>query len=369
VPEFRWILLGLGLLLLSGIWLWGSRRPTQARGHSELRESEPSSNFSTTVVAEDPMTMTLDAPSAFTPSAFTPSAFPANPIVREPSISPYEPLRISARQPAATPGVATPGASTPGAFDLPVMVEPAVDSQILQVDDIHMLVESSAADPAASTTVLSSEVRRAGRAPVALVDEPVPAAPPAAATSNSGRFAVRAEPRPRESGPAPRTDTSGRFSRVRAPELKPVPAKPIELQKIIAVRVCAVADTLWDGTDLATALTGSDLVHGRYGVFHRLHTDGRSIFCVASLVEPGSFDPARMPEQRFPGISIFAVLPGPVDPVQTFEELMAATRQLAQDLSGMMQDEKGGPLSPQRAGNLREEVVRFQQLLRADAAN
>jgi cell division protein ZipA len=342
VPEFRWILLGLGLLLLGGIWWWGSRRPTQARGHSELREVEPSSNFSTTVIAEDSLTMTLDAP---IPAA---AAFSANPIVREPSISPYEPLRISTHEPAATHGAAmhgaamhgvvTPGVATPGEFDLPVMAEPAVDSQVLQIDDVQMLVASTTVDPAASTTLLSSDARLA-------------------------------EPRPREPGAAPRTDTSGRFSRVRAPELKPEKAKPVELQKIVAVRICAVAGTLWDGTDLATALTGSDLVHGRYGVFHRLHTDGRSIFCIASLVEPGSFDPARMPEQRFPGISIFAVLPGPVEPVQTFEEMMATARQLAQDLSGMMQDEKGGPLSPQRVGSLREEVVRFQQLLQAEAAN
>ena len=349
MPEFRWILLGLGLLLLGGIWWWGNRRPTQARGNDDLRDSEPASNFSTTVIADNPSTLTMEAPGP------APAAFPSNPIVREPSVSPYQPLRISAQE------VQTQA----GEFNLPIMVEPAVDSQVLQIDDVHMLVDPAAVDPGAVTMLLPSQA-----APPAPAPEP--------AGSVSGRFR-----RPADAGTqatsvgatafgalpaAPRTDTSGRFARVKPPDVKQEPP-PSELQKIIAVRVCAVADGAWDGTDLGTAFAGSDLVHGRYGVFHRLHTDGRSVFCVASLVEPGSFDPARMPDQRFPGISIFAVLPGPLEPVQTFEDVMAAARQLAQDLSGMMQDEKGGPLSPQRAGLLREEVVRFQQLLHADSSH
>ena len=138
MPEFRWILLGLGLLLLGGIWWWGSRRPTQARGHAELREADPSANFTTTVIAESATQLGLDPPGA------APPAFAANPIVREPSISPYEPLRISARE-------SSPPA---GDLDLPIMVEPAVDSQVLQIDDVQMLVEGATVDPGASTAVL-----------------------------------------------------------------------------------------------------------------------------------------------------------------------------------------------------------------------
>ena len=52
----------------------------------------------------------------------------------------------------------------------------------------------------------------------------------------------------------------------------------------------------------------------------------------------------------------------------TLEALLETARQLAQDLSGMMQDELGQPLSPQRAGNLREEIVQFQHALQANAS-
>jgi len=70
-----------------------------------------------------------------------------------------------------------------------------------------------------------------------------------------------------------------------------------------------------------------------------------------------------MAEQEFRGISMFAVLPGPVDPLQTMDAMLAAAKGLAEDLTGMVQDGKGMPLSPPRAAALREEVAHFRAQL------
>jgi FtsZ-interacting cell division protein ZipA len=96
----------------------------------------------------------------------------------------------------------------------------------------------------------------------------------------------------------------------------PAPNKS-EKQKIVTVRVCAVGDTRWAGTHLMDALEALGLAYGRYQVYHRNHSDGRSIFCVASLVEPGTFDLSTMPNEQFRGVSLFAVLPGPLEPMQS----------------------------------------------------
>lgn len=297
-----------------------------------------------------------------------PPAFNSNPVVREPSISPYEPLRISTHE----------SDDSDNGLDIPVMAEPDVDSQIVELEDVQLIEEGSTDFVGATTTLLPPDPLQEAIDPNAQTHPGAhtqtdvhtqsgthsPGAGSSAThvhtqtTSTSGRFAMRREP-----AAAPRTDVSGRFSRV-----KPEAPKPIQLQKILTLRVCALADTTWAGEDLALALSASDVVHGRYGVFHRLHADGRSVFCIASLVEPGSFDPVQMPQQRFPGISLFAVLPGPLDPMPTLEALLETARQLAQDLSGMMQDELGQPLSPQRVGSLREEVVQFQQAVQASAS-
>jgi len=136
-----------------------------------------------------------------------------------------------------------------------------------------------------------------------------------------------------------------------------------EQQKIITVRVCAPGDIRWSGAALLSALELYGLAYGRYQVFHRRHSDGRSLFCVASLIEPGTFDVARMSSEEFRGITLFAVLPGPLEPLLTVDELLGAARGLAQELAGMVQDSKGIPMSPQRAAALRDDVARFQASL------
>src|SRR6202042_1806343 len=136
-----------------------------------------------------------------------------------------------------------------------------------------------------------------------------------------------------------------------------------EQQKIVMVRVCAPGEARWSGATLLSALELHGLAYGRYQVFHRRHVDGRSLFCVASLIEPGAFDISRMSSEEFRGVTLFAVLPGPVEPLLTIDELLGAARGLAQELAGMVQDSKGMPLSPQRAAALRDDVARFQASL------
>jgi cell division protein ZipA len=131
----------------------------------------------------------------------------------------------------------------------------------------------------------------------------------------------------------------------------------------VTIRVCAVEEVRWSGTQLMAALESHGLAFGRYQVFHRNHVDGRSLFCVASLIEPGTFDLAGMPEQEFRGVTLFAVLPGPGEPLETMDELFGTARGLAAELSGMVQDGKGIPLSPQRAAAMREDIARFQAAL------
>jgi len=154
-----------------------------------------------------------------------------------------------------------------------------------------------------------------------------------------------------------------------APEPDPpadaaVPAPNVaELQRIVSIRVCALGEARWSGPQLMATFESHGLAFGRYQVFHRKHVDGRSLFCVASLIEPGTFDVAAMTEQEFRGVTLFAVLPGPIAPLETVDELLRTARGLAEELSGMIQDAKGMPLSPQRAAALREDVARFQALL------
>lgn len=144
---------------------------------------------------------------------------------------------------------------------------------------------------------------------------------------------------------------------------EPPQAKPEDVpQKIVTLRLVARNGGAFRGDELILTMRGIGLRHGKFGVFHRF--DGsdadKTIFSVASLVEPGSFDLAKIKEQKIPGISLFLVLPGPVDGVEAFDLMMVAARALAQTLDGELLDESGSTLSIQRERYMREEIIQFQ---------
>jgi len=133
-------------------------------------------------------------------------------------------------------------------------------------------------------------------------------------------------------------------------------------QKIVTVRLVARDGGAFKGDELILSLRGIGLRHGEFGIFHQYdgNDENRTIFSAASLVEPGSFDIANIKEQEIPGISLFLVLPGPVDGVEAFDMMMVAARTLAQALDGELLDESGSTLSIQRERYMREEVIQFQ---------
>jgi cell division protein ZipA len=140
------------------------------------------------------------------------------------------------------------------------------------------------------------------------------------------------------------------------------PAAPVARpQKIMAIRVSAQAPARFDGPDLLGALRAEGLAFGRYDIFHRLHDDGRPIFSVTSLREPGTFDLQEMPSTQYTGIAMFTVLPGPVSAVDAFDEMVFTARALATHLSGALADERGAPLTALRVNKLREEVLEYER--------
>ena len=97
---------------------------------------------------------------------------------------------------------------------------------------------------------------------------------------------------------------------------------------------------------------GVQAAHGRFGKLP-----------FASLLEPGTFDPARMDSAAYPGVALFTVMPGPLPATRAFDELLDTARALAHRLGGQLQDDRGAPLSVQRVFKLREEVIAFERTL------
>ncbi len=319
--ELRLILLGICLLLLAGIWWWSARGSRQARGAPDLRESRVGGQ--------------------------APGPAPAAPILREAveprewAVSPFEPLSIKTADFDRVP-----------VLDLPMMADLKALEDTDEFEEISIDSEHDP-EPHAEPHVDAHAEPHVEAHVEAHVG---PYAAPRAASAAPATSATSATP----ATPAATASAPGRPVRsARSPQS----SNASELQKIVTLRVCAVGDARWPGARLIAALEAQDLAYGRYQVYHRNHAGGGSLFCVASLIEPGTFDADQMAVQEFRGVSLFAVLPGPEEPLQTVDALLAAAKGLAEELTGSVQDAKGVPMSPQRAAALREEVARFQALL------
>jgi cell division protein ZipA len=132
-------------------------------------------------------------------------------------------------------------------------------------------------------------------------------------------------------------------------------------QRIVALRVVAPLPSRFEGSLLQEALLVEHFEFGRYEIFHRLDPSGRPLISLASLREPGTFDPATMAGAAYSGVALFAVLPGPLTAQQAFEQLFSTARSLAARLGGHMQDERGIPLTAQRVVRIREEMLAFDR--------
>jgi cell division protein ZipA len=316
--ELRFILAALSALLLAGIWWWGARRSRQAAGNAELRESTMSSS-TTPVRTAAPVD---DEPD----STGQPRGHDGS---REWGVSPLEPLSIRTAQ-----------------FDS------------VQLADLPMMAHADPLDETLDLGIADHEHAARQFAP-----------PPPEPAEERVSVGARGGAEPAEVGGTQPMPARG-AELVQASRAEPVPAAPkpqqanaSETQRIVSIRVCATGETRWSGLDLMIALENHGLAYGRYNVFHRKHSDGRTLFCAASLVEPGVFNLAKMPQEEFRGLTLFAVLPGPLEPLQTLDAVIETAGELAATLHGTLQDSHGAPLSMQRAEALREDVARFQALL------
>jgi cell division protein ZipA len=133
-------------------------------------------------------------------------------------------------------------------------------------------------------------------------------------------------------------------------------------QKIVTMRLVAKKHGAFAGDDLILNLRAVGMRHGKFGIFHRYQGDDEKkvVFSAASLVEPGSFDLENVKDQKIPGISLFLVLPGPLDGCKAFDLMMEAARTLTKALHAELLDESGSTLSIQRERYLREEIIQYQ---------
>lgn len=110
------------------------------------------------------------------------------------------------------------------------------------------------------------------------------------------------------------------------------------------------------GAELYAAMLEEGLGFGRMDIYHA----DDDAFSVANMVEPGTFDPVNPDAFSTPGVTLFAVLPGPVTAGPTLERMLSCAKGLADALGASVLDETRSVLTRQTESHLRERVVEFE---------
>lgn len=323
MPELRWILLAAGILMVAGLWWWETRRA--GRGEAAGPDSEEAGGAPAaaagpgTAGRRDPLVPDDDASADGVPDELSP-------------------IRASRRQRGAA-------MRNPPFVDIPADAEPELASEVRR----PVAPGVSYRDMQDRLDDVPAGLKNLSRTEAEEEEQRLPW--------------VRTQPLDRDEVMGRKGGAKAERPAAAVPEAVPQdePASAASRQRIVALRLIAPADR-WPGRRLVEALEAEGLTYGKYSIFHRGREDGKTIFYVASMVEPGSFDLAAIDSLDFPGVSVFAVVPGPLDAPTTFDMMLGTARRLCERLKGHLQDEQGSTLTAQRILNLREELVHLEHV-------
>ena len=356
MPELRWTLLIIGVLFIAILAWWERRRPHQASRQAPHISGEPRP-----IVSNDP--------------SWGPDIEAANPranpnTLREPLILPE--IRTEVR-----------GRESTLRRELPVVEIPAGSPIGLRADSDEDDEEAIAAEEAeeAGEAIAEEEEGEQSAVPVfesmsvderpgspepapQYVRQPPPEPGPARASEPAPPRGAPSGPAS-EPGPTPGT-SSGLPSEPGAAQDLPPPVvatvrpivdwPPEDQRKLVSLRLVARPPERFRGSLVRQALAAEGFVLGDLDIFHKPDAQNRAVLSAASLTKPGTFDLDTMDTQRYVGLNLFAVLPGPKTPQKAFEDLLQTARMLNERLEGALQDERGGPLTPTRIQALRDAL-------------
>lgn len=139
----------------------------------------------------------------------------------------------------------------------------------------------------------------------------------------------------------------------------------VAASKIVQIHIKA-RNGAFAGEDILQAAQAMGLAPGEMDVFHRmgpLVPGGRekSLYSMASLVEPGSFPMDAMEGFSSPGLVLFLMLPTAGDDLELFNDMLSVAEGLATRLGGILQDETHSVLTRQTIIHLREEIIELKR--------
>jgi len=134
-------------------------------------------------------------------------------------------------------------------------------------------------------------------------------------------------------------------------------SSPSQPKDIIVVYILPKGDTLLQGAQVNSAAQALGLSFGEMNIYHYI-TNGRTIFSLANMLEPGSFNPETIHDLKTSGLTLFMQIKGD-DPMDDLTEMLQRSYQIAGLLEARLCNHKRDPLTEQDAENYRAQVRHF----------
>ncbi len=130
-----------------------------------------------------------------------------------------------------------------------------------------------------------------------------------------------------------------------------------KLNDIIVLYILPKPDATLAGAQINSSAQAMGLRFGEMNVFH--YMDGtRSVFSLANMLEPGSFDADTIHDLKTTGLTVFMQIHAG-DPLDDLTEMLQRSYQLAGLLDARLCNHKRAPLTEQDAENYRMQVSDF----------
>jgi cell division protein ZipA len=148
-----------------------------------------------------------------------------------------------------------------------------------------------------------------------------------------------------------------------AGDAPPQDAAPAMPGKVVTLYVMAPSGVPFRGSFLVEAMARAGLEFGDMQIYHYMERHNgcdRSLFSVANMLEPGTFDPQAMEGFSTRGLVLFLQLPAAFDAVKAFDAMVAAAQSLATSLEGNVCDTTRSVLTRQNISHMREDIIKYQ---------
>jgi len=141
-----------------------------------------------------------------------------------------------------------------------------------------------------------------------------------------------------------------------------------EDQEVIVINVMSREAQGFIGAELLENVLACGMRYGDMNIFHQYAPspdDDCTLYSMANIVKPGTFDLNNMQSFQTPGVSFFMILPlkasASISAMDVFDKMLNSAKRISQNLNGELKDERRSVMTGQTVEHCRQRIGEFSR--------